>query len=124
MSKYEPLADHLSSVASERVTLRFAAIERIIGKPLPPSARSHNAWWANNPTGHSHCKAWHDAGWRTERLDLSGETVDFVRDATAGARTQEKPRVFGALGNTVTIHDAESVTSPSGIEWRADEGRL
>lgn len=124
MSKYEPLTNHLSSVASERVTLRFAAIENIIGKPLPPSARSHNAWWANNPTGHSHCKAWHDAGWRTERLDLTGETVDFVRDAKAHLRTPKKPRVFGALGDTVTIHDADAMTSPADIRWRANDGHI
>lgn len=80
MSKYDPLRDHLAASAVVAVKLSFPAIERILGEPLPVSARKHQAWWANEESGtHSHARAWLDVGYRTCRLDLTSQTVEFVR---------------------------------------------
>ena len=59
-------------------SLPFAEIEEIIGKPLPPSAHKHPAWWANDSTGsHTHARAWMRAGWKVDHIDLANEYVEF-----------------------------------------------
>ena len=122
MSKYEPLNAFLYAHHEERLRLTFAEIEEILNRTLPDSARKHAAWWANTPNGHSHCKAWYAAGWRTENLDLTAQTVDFVRRADPEQITQPSP--WGALAGTVTILDPDALTSPSDATWHAEEGKI
>ena len=124
MSKYEPLNDFLYENHQKRLRLTFAEIEGILQRPLPESARVHAAWWANNPTGHSHCRAWYEAGWRTENLDLAGQTVEFVRRRAVEKVTPKGASPWGALAGTVTIHDAGALISPSGADWDAEAGKL
>lgn len=76
-SKYDELRDHLSEHSESTVTLLFTEIDRLIGG-LPASARTHRAWWANDPT-HSQSAAWLDAGRRTTDVDLNAGRVRFVR---------------------------------------------
>ena len=60
--------------------MSFVEIERIIGGPLPASARRYRPWWANEQRGtHIHARAWMGAGRRTANVDLNAGTVDFVR---------------------------------------------
>ena len=40
-SKYQPLADYLSKLGGNDVTLSFSQIEEILGFKLSPSARKH-----------------------------------------------------------------------------------
>jgi hypothetical protein len=78
--KYDALRVFLEERVEPAVHLSFAQIERILGFPLPASARRHNAWWANEKSGsHSHTYAWIGAGRRTANVNLNAETVDFVR---------------------------------------------
>jgi hypothetical protein len=86
-SRYDGLREHLSGRGAEqRVSLTFAEISELIGRPgLPQSAHVHRAWWANERSGsHSHARSWLDAipARRTENVDLNGEMVDFVIEAT------------------------------------------
>jgi hypothetical protein len=60
--------------ASSPVTLRFADIERIIGRQLPPSARNYAAYWANSK-GHALPDQWLAAGWHAEKVDRANEWV-------------------------------------------------
>ncbi|TVQ55487.1 MAG: hypothetical protein EA355_09825 [Rhodobacteraceae bacterium] len=130
MSKYEPLNRLLATTSKGRLTLAFETIERIIGGALPPSASRHAAWWANNPEGHSHSRAWIRAGWRTENLDLAGRKVDFVRaprphgaEAAPGAAQVDMARdPWGALAGTVAVKDPCALTEPTGARWAADSG--
>lgn len=48
-SKYEQLELYLRAVPAKtgEITLSFAEVERILGVPLPASAKSHRAWWGN-----------------------------------------------------------------------------
>ena len=119
--KYLPIADFLGAQEKGRVRLGFSDVENILGAPLPKSAAEYQAWWANDP-GHSQAKAWMEAGWQTENLNLSGQTVEFVR---AARRSQPTPLEappsdpWGALAGTVTIHDPASLTQPTGEAWDA-----
>jgi hypothetical protein len=83
MARYDPLMRYLVGLDLDEVSLSFAEVESILGRRLPPSAREHQAWWANTDS-HSHARAWLQAGWRTERLDRGGERVAFVRDRASG----------------------------------------
>lgn len=73
--KYKPLCDHLKQCTERDVVMTFYDVEHIIGEHLPPSAWKHQAFWANNPTGHhSQCKAWIDAGY--EVVDANKNTIE------------------------------------------------
>jgi hypothetical protein len=77
---YSPLGDHLRRLDVDEVALAFAEVERILGRPLPRSARRHRAWWANERSGtHSHARAWLEAGWRVDAVNLAAEWVRFRR---------------------------------------------
>jgi hypothetical protein len=81
-SRYDGLRTYLSGRSEPQVRLSFAEIERIIGQPLPSSARRHRAWWANERSGsHVNARAWLEATppRRTANVDLNAETADFVR---------------------------------------------
>jgi hypothetical protein len=81
MYHYAPLKSHLSALNVERVSMTFMEVERVLGRPLPPSARgkSIRQWWANTDT-HSQAKAWLEAG-RIAKLDAEREAVTFVRSS-------------------------------------------
>lgn len=81
MSKYAPLQSYLSRQTHRETPMAFREIERVLGFSLPPSARKHQAWWANNVGAHVNARAWRDAGWKTSRVDLGSERVVFVREA-------------------------------------------
>ena len=78
--RYEPLTQYLSLRAEPVVKMSFADVERVLGRPLPASARRHRPWWANEQGGtHSHALAWLGAGRRTANVDLNFATVEFIR---------------------------------------------
>lgn len=70
--------------------MAFRDIEKVLGFALPPSARRHQAWWANNVGTHVNARAWREAGWKTSRVDLASERVVFVREsAPSGAERED-----------------------------------
>ena len=79
-SRYDPLRAYLAERTDRVVRLSFGEIERILGGPLPASARRHRPWWANERSGsHVHASAWIGAGRRTANVDLNAAMVDFVQ---------------------------------------------
>ena len=79
MAKYDPLEQHLRGLdrAGDH-RLSFADLEHILGCPLPPSARTYQAWWANQRgAGHTQANSWMGAGWHTGDLDLKAKQVTF-----------------------------------------------
>jgi hypothetical protein len=80
--KYLPLYVFLCEVsANQRETrVTFGEIEKSIGAKLPSSARGYPAWWGNDHSQHVQASAWLAAGWHTRGVDLSRESVVFVRD--------------------------------------------
>jgi hypothetical protein len=127
MSKYEALPQFLDRVAGSTQRLSFGQLERILGFKLPASAYEYEAWWSNNGTGHSHARAWLEAGWRTEAVDLAARHVTFRRSMPPSAPPQspgQKPDPWGCMAGTVTIIPGTDLTAPSDERWNAEEGRL
>jgi len=118
MSKYDPLADALAETAENRRRITFAEIERILGAPLPPTARKDNAWWANNANGHSQARGWLHAGFRTAEVNLEGETVTFVRDDT---RQPRRHPLFGIMKDRIVIAEGVDLTAPALTPEELDE---
>jgi len=78
-SRYDGLRAYLSQQSEPVVQLSFDEIEKIIGSPLPASARRYRPWWANEQSGtHVHARSWLDVGRRTANVDLQAATVDFL----------------------------------------------
>jgi hypothetical protein len=103
--------------------LSFAEIERVLGFKLPKSAYEYEAWWSNNPTGHSHSRAWIEAGWRTEAVDLSGRKVTFQRAQQPGP-SASKTDPWGCMADSIMLLPDVDLTVPSGETWNAEQGRL
>ena len=82
MNKYQGLFEYLTNLPSTQssVTLSFFEIEELIGSKLPPSARVHRPWWANEIVGrHSQRLAWMEAGWLVDAISFITESATFKR---------------------------------------------
>lgn len=124
MSKYRPLTEFLEQKSTETVRLTFDEIARMIGQPLPRSAFEHREWWSNNPSGHSHARAWVDAGWRSEQVDMSGRSLVFRRMALEDTMQDDEYDLWGAMRGSVTVQPGWDLTQPTGEEWDAESGKL
>jgi hypothetical protein len=83
-TKYEPLELHLRAVpaGTKELTLSFAEIERILGAPLPASAKSHRPWWGNQKDSKTRpqAHAWLSAGFLVDTVNQSNSaSVRFKR---------------------------------------------
>jgi hypothetical protein len=74
--KYQKLTEHLAGLDETRWRASFDDVERVLGMPLPDSARTYQAWWANQMRSQS--LGWQLAGWKAVDLDLKNEKVTFV----------------------------------------------
>jgi hypothetical protein len=127
MSKYAPIKAFLSGQVANEVPMTFGEIEKLIGQSLPPAAFKHRPWWSNSPTNNVMTKAWLEAGYKSERVDMAARRLTFVRAAT------QKPlatpprsssggvlaRVLERLGGSVTIPEGVDITAPTGEVWDA-----
>ena len=79
-SKYGGLSSHLRfrSAFTKIVKLSFARIDGLIGNNLPMSAYRDEAWWSNSPSV-THAKAWLDAGWEVQEVNLQEGFVVFKK---------------------------------------------
>jgi hypothetical protein len=124
MSKYSPLGDFLRTQTLDSIPLSFADVAKIVGHPLPRSAR-YPAWWSNNETNNVMTKVWLDAGFRTEQVDIASEKLVFRRQRGAGVseprRGFQSPSarhpLFGALKGHIRI--AVDLTQPADPDWGA-----
>ncbi len=80
-SKYAPLIEKLQAINSDQdqVKLTFDDVDDVLNGGLPPSARIHRAWWANDSIGHVQSQLWLAAGWKTTYINFTEETVVFSR---------------------------------------------
>lgn len=80
--KYLPLEKYLSDLpeSTREITLTFEQIEKILAFNLPPSAFEDRRWWDHETEGnHVNQRAWANAGWKIESLDVNEKWVKFVR---------------------------------------------
>lgn len=87
IGKYDPLQLWLENTsatarANQIINLEFSKVEEIIGATLPPSARQHRAWWANDSTSSRQALAWMKAGWAVQNVDFGSEVVTLKRTDT------------------------------------------
>ncbi len=91
MAKYDALHDFLAGLpkGQKQVTLGFKRIEDLLGEPLPPSAHTYEQWWWGGSVKRGRIdanwqdqvqqRAWEDAGWTVEDLNLMLRSVTFRR---------------------------------------------
>lgn len=144
MSKYDVMTGFLKAQLTGRVAVTFAEVEEALGFALPASAYTHPAWWSNDPTGHSQARAWLDAGFETEQVDVPGRRLVFRRlTQPSHAGMEEEGRMFkhaepkapfkkvdrhpaaGAMKGTFTIEPGYDLTRPALdddelAEWEAN----
>lgn len=80
--KYIPFENYLRSLPANQseVSLHFEQIEKILKSKLPSSAYEDHRWWEHKTEGnHRNTRAWSNAGWRIESLEVSAKRVKFVR---------------------------------------------
>ncbi len=78
-SKYYPLFEYLQQQPdSGLIEFSFAELEEIIGNPLPPSAWTNRAWWANSSTLHG--RSWVEAKWLVDDVDFANHMIVFRPD--------------------------------------------
>jgi len=90
--KYTPLEKYLRELpeSQREVTLRFEQIERILNDTLPESAYEDRRWWDHETEGnHVNARAWSNAGWKVESLDVNKKWVKLVRVA----KTRKKANI-------------------------------
>jgi hypothetical protein len=80
--KYTPLENYLRDLpkSQREVALRFEQIEKILNSKLPPSAYEDQRWWEHGTEGnHVNKRAWSNAGWMVEQLDINKKWVKLIR---------------------------------------------
>ena len=94
--KYRRLYTHLCGLRAPEWRTTFGEIEAVIGFRLPPSARLHRPWWANQRygNGHSHALAWSVAGWETAEVDMDAETLLLRRRPVQADRKLDLDEVW------------------------------
>lgn len=116
MSKYDKLSAYLESLSGSEWHASFRQLEAILGFALPASARLYPAWWANDAHQGRHATAWLSAGWRTDDLNLTGETVTFYRDAGAGRKAAPKSGQGSQRAGAAAVEfDASALPKVGGI---------
>ncbi len=123
-SKYEPLTEFLLRQSGDLVRMSFDDIEQVIGAELPPSATHHRAWWSNNTENNVMTKAWKDAGFESENVDMKGRRVifrrvgsDASRDTVAQSAKGDRHPLIGWMKGTLTIAEGVDLTQPADPEW-------
>jgi len=80
--KYTPLENYLRDLpeSQREVSLGFQQIEKILNALLPASAYEDRRWWDHETEGnHLTKRAWANAGWKIESLDVNKQRVKLIR---------------------------------------------
>jgi hypothetical protein len=134
MSKYAALRRFFSTQIANELPMSFQEVENIIGAALPSSAHRYPSWWANDLATHVQAKAWLDAGYETQNVDIVAKKLVFKRVSSprsARAGMSEPQHVFkhgnepmaathpmiGALKGLLLIEPDYDLTQPAMPEW-------
>ena len=126
MPKYKPLEHYLRDLRAAgkpQIAITFSEIEKILGTPLPASARRYAAWWNNNEGSHVQAQAWLQPGYRTGDVDIPGQKLIFVAanqlrpQTPRGQVTNESPSIFGSMKGTTFVMQGVDLTEPTAPDW-------
>ena len=125
MSRYEQLETFLLHQTAGEVPMTFSQIEQLIGRALPASARKYRPWWSNNAANSVITRAWLEAGYKTERVDMAGEKLVFrkadrPRTPSRAPAGNSLERIYGAMRGTVRLLPGVDLTSPTDEHWAAE----
>jgi len=80
--KYTPLEKYLRALpaSQKEANLSFDQIEEILKFKLPSSAYEDERWWMREKEGnHVNLRAWTNAGWRVENVEVNKKLARLVR---------------------------------------------
>jgi hypothetical protein len=126
MGKYEPLGQFLKKQKSNRISITFAEIEKILNAKLPASKTSRT-FWSNNPDNNVMTRVWIDAGFETEDVNPQSSSLVFHRKSKKrtirNVRKRDWNSVFGSMKGMITFVPGFDPTSPaySAKEWEQIE---
>lgn len=91
-NKFDLLRNYLKFRATftNRIILTFAKVEGIISDNLPFAAIRDENWWTK--TNSVHARAWLNAGWKVENVNLKDRNVTLTRILGFKAETAKKRR--------------------------------
>lgn len=91
VSKYAGLEGHLKfrGAFTSLVKLSFARIDGLIGSNLPMNAYRDPSWWSNASSS-VHTKAWLDAGWEVQEVNLKEGYVTFKKVRNLGFKKSHR----------------------------------
>jgi hypothetical protein len=117
MGKYEPLGEFLRAQTREQVPMTFKEIERILGARLPAS-KQHRAWWSNNSDNNVMTRAWLQAGYETEAVDVQAGKLVFrkMKDEPRPPSETSRHPMFGCMKDMFTVEEGYDLTSPMELE--------
>ena len=87
-TKYQPLTDYILDSQKDSLTLSFNDIEKILGFPLPASARRNRSDWTNTMTK-TMPLSWLSIGYRSKNLDMENEFITFEKERSINETESE-----------------------------------
>lgn len=105
--KFTALTLYLKNCGMGELKMSFSEIEKIIGFKLSDSAYSYPAQWSNSES-QSFAFSWLNAGYLTRQVNISEQTVEFVREEVYNSRKRENisKRVTQPKMATLPVADA------------------
>lgn len=105
--KFTALTLYLKNCGMDELKMSFSEIEKIIGFKLSDSAYSYPAQWSNSES-QSFAFSWFNAGYLTRQVNISEQTVEFVREEVYNSRKRENisKRVTQPKMATLPVADA------------------
>jgi len=91
-NKFDLLRNYLKwrALFTNQITLSFAKVEGIISDNLPFAAIRDENWWTS--TSSVHARAWLNAGWKVEDVNLKDRNVTLTRIPNFTVETVKKRR--------------------------------
>lgn len=77
--KYIALTMYLEKCGKDKVVMNFKEIESVIGTKLSNSAYKYAEFWSNTKS-HSSAFGWMNAGYRSLNVNLTNQTIEFVKE--------------------------------------------
>lgn len=77
--KYIALTMYLEKCGKDKVVMNFKEIESVIGTKLSNSAYKYAEFWSNTKS-HSSAFGWMNAGYRSQNVNLTNQTIEFVKE--------------------------------------------